>query len=189
LSNSTQIQPITAQQTFDQIEQELGAGMVPRIFLLLESNPNLLFHIWGEFREIILRGSLPRTIKEMVGLLVAANTHCDYVKVVHMHSLTLQGVDVNALKAISEGDYMPGQLSSTAHAALRFGALMVATRAAHANPPGVTPTWQELRQKSGEVLSSTNLTDGEKFELLATVAFFEQVCTIAVFLGLDPSQP
>lgn len=163
--------------------------MVPRIFLLLESNPELLFHIWGEFREVILRGSLPRTIKEMVGLLVAVNTHCDYVKVVHMHSLTLQGVDVNALKAISERDYTPGQLSSTAHAALRFGALMVGTRAAQANPPGVSPTWQEMRQQSGEALAATNLGDGEKFELLATVAFFEQVCTIANFLGLDPNQP
>lgn len=187
---STEDQAITAQQTFDQIEQELGAGMVPRIFLLLEGNPALLQHIWGEFREIILRGSLPRTIKEMVGLLVAVNTHCDYVKVVHMHSLTLQGVDPHALKAISERDYTPGQLSSTAHAALRFGALAVQMRAAHAKPAGAEgPTWQELRQQSADALASTNLSDGEKFELMATVAFFEQVCAIANFLGLDPNQP
>ncbi len=164
--------------------------MVPRIFLLLEGNPELLFHIWGEFREIILRGSLPRTVKEMVGLLVAVNTHCDYVKVVHMHSLTLQGVDVDALKAISERDYIPGQLSSTAHAALRFGALAVAMRAAHAKPEGSDgPTWQELRQQSTEALAATNLCDTEKFELMATVAFFEQICSIANFLGLDPNQP
>ncbi len=36
---------LLAQQTFEQIEQELGAGMVPRIFKLLESQPMLLAHL------------------------------------------------------------------------------------------------------------------------------------------------
>ncbi len=84
---------IPASETFEQIERELGAGIVPRIFKLLESHPDLLNHLWGQFRTIVLQGSLPRILKEMLGLVVATATHCDYVKGVHLHSLSLQGVD------------------------------------------------------------------------------------------------
>ncbi len=68
---------LLVQQIFEQIEQELSAGMVPRIFQLLEPQPMMLVHPWGQFRAIILQGNLPRVLKEMVGLAVAVATRCD----------------------------------------------------------------------------------------------------------------
>src|SRR5689334_4447231 len=100
-TNQLDLAKPSAQQIFDQIEQELGAGMVPRIFKLLEAYPDLLTHLWGQFRITILQGSLPRTLKEMAGLVVAVSTHCDYVQIIHMHSLTLQGVAKEALEALT----------------------------------------------------------------------------------------
>ncbi|MBV8883796.1 MAG: carboxymuconolactone decarboxylase family protein [Chroococcidiopsidaceae cyanobacterium CP_BM_RX_35] len=71
---------LLVQQTFEQTERELGAGMVPRIFQLLETQPMMLVHLWGQFRATILHGHLPRVLKEMIGLVVATATHCDYVQ-------------------------------------------------------------------------------------------------------------
>lgn len=180
---------LLAQQTFEQIEQELGAGIVPRIFKLLEPQPVLLAHLWGQFRAIVLQGYLPRVIKEMLGLVVATATHCEYVRVVHMHSLTLQGMDQKALEAVIRGEYGAKEISNVARAALQFAALATATRAAYDSSTEGQGTWQELRQQTAQALEDTGLEEEEKFELVATVALFEQICTVANLLDLDPSQP
>ena len=179
---------LLVQQTFEQIEQELGAGMVPRIFQLLEPQPMILVHLWGQFRATILHGHLPRVLKEMVGLVVATATHCDYVQGVHLPSLSLQGMDKQALEAVKQGDYGADVIGSVARNALRFAALTTATRAAYTSSSH-NGNWQELRQQTTEALEATDLEDEEKFELVATVALFEQICTVANLLALDPSQP
>ncbi|HEX2913370.1 MAG TPA: carboxymuconolactone decarboxylase family protein [Chloroflexia bacterium] len=176
----------SAQAVFNSIEQELGAGMVPRLFLLLENQPVLLEHLWGEFRTLILQGQLPRSLKEMVGLVVALTTHCDYVQVVHMHSLSLQGVTREALQAIKMEDFSSSNLNSLSQKALRFAALAVATRTASA---ASTEEWMELRNKTSQVLENSGFSPQEKFELIGTVALFEQICSVANLLQLDPSQP
>ncbi|MBD2099414.1 carboxymuconolactone decarboxylase family protein [Leptolyngbya sp. FACHB-261] len=182
---------VAVQPTFDQIEQELGAGMVPRIFRLLESQPDLLNHLWGQFRTVVLQGHLPRVLKEMVGLVVANATHCEYVRVVHLHSLTLQGVDQQALQAVSQGNYEAYGISRMARGALNFASTAVATRAAYANPTegNSGPSWEQLRTSTAQALASIGLEAEEQLELVATVALFEQICTVANLLSLDPSQP
>ena len=180
---------LLVQQTFEQIEQELGAGMVPRIFQLLEPHPMILVHLWGQFRETILHGHLPRVLKEMIGLVVATATHCDYVQGVHLHSLSLQGMDAQALEAVKQGDYGAEAIGTVARNALRFAALTTATRAAYGSSSEANRSWQEFRQQTTQALEDTNLEEEEKFELVATVALFEQICTVANLLALDPSQP
>ncbi len=180
---------LPAQQTFEQIEQELGAGMVPRIFKLLEPQPVLLAHLWGQFRVIVLQGDLPRILKELLGLVVARATECEYVQVVHLHSLTLQGMDRDALAAVNRGDYEAAELSNLTKAALRFAALATSTRAAYASATENRGRWQELRQQTTQALEATGLEEEEKFELVATVGLFEQICTVANLLDLDPNQP
>ena len=179
---------LLVQQTLEQIEQDLGAGMVPRIFRLLEPQPMMLVHLWGQFRAIILHGYLPRVLKEMIGLVVATVTHCDYVQKVHLHSLSLQGMDQQALEAVRRGDYGAQEISTVARNALRFTALATTTRAAYATSGQSNVTWQELRQQTAQALEATGLEEEEKFEMVATVALFEQICTVANLLALDPSQ-
>lgn len=179
---------VLAQQTFEQIEQELGAGMVPRIFKLLEPYPVLLTHIWGQFRTVVLQGNLPRVLKEMVGLVVATATHCDYVRLVHLHSLSLQGIDPKALEAVRRGDYGTQEIGTVARNTLRFAALATATRAAYTSSVEGEDTWQKLRQQTSQALEDTGLEAEEKFELVATVALFEQICTMANLFALEPSE-
>ncbi len=170
---------------FNQIEQELGAGMVPRIFKLLAPNPPMLANIWGQFRSCILQGALPRILKEMVGLIVARATYCDYVKIVHMHSLTLQGIDKQLLAAVSQGEYNSEQFSRLFLDTLRYTSLAVASLTSEpgdltANPP---------RLEAGQVLAQSGLNPIEQLELITTIALFEQMCTLANLLNLDPNQP
>lgn len=176
-----------SQQTFEQIEQELGAGMVPRIFKLLEPYPVLLTHFWGQFRDVVLQGNLPRVLKEMVGLVVATATQCDYVRLVHLHSLSLQGMESKALEAVERGDYGVQEIGTVARNTLRFAALATATRAAYTFPLEGQGTWRELRQQTSQALEDTGLEEEEKFELVATIALFEQICTMANLLALDPN--
>lgn len=178
---------LAAQELFDRIERELGAGMVPRIFKLLEPQPDLLANLWGQFQLTILQGYLPRVLKEMVGLVVATATHCDYVRAVHLHSLTLQGVDKKALEAVNRGNYGADEISIIARKVLQFAALAAATRTTYSNTD--VNKWEDLRQQTTHALDVIGLEEEEKFELVATVALFEQICTVANLLGLDPSQP
>jgi AhpD family alkylhydroperoxidase len=175
---------MTPQDVFDQIEQELGAGMVPRIFLLLESRPALLIHLWGQFRTIVLEGELPRVLKEMVGLVIASLTHCAYVRVVHLHNLTLQDVDADLLQSLKDGDFQLKGVSDLTEQALRFTVLSASTRSAYGDPH----VWPGMRQSSLDLLATMPLENSEKLELVATIALFEQICSVANLLNLDPNQ-
>lgn len=186
-NNTVYSTDISVQQTFDQIERELGAGIVPRIFRLLESKPELLAHFWGQFRSIVLEGQLPRTLKEMVGMVVAASTHCEYVQMIHLHSLTLQGVAKEVLNALASGNYTSTQFNSLSQKVLQFAAMSVTNRAAYANSD--SSDWLAMRHQNHQILDTLNLSQEEKIELVATVALFEQICTVANLFELDPSQP
>lgn len=161
---------------------------MPRIFKVLETQPLLLANIWGQFRAVVLQGSLPRVLKEMIGLVVAKATHCDYVRLVHLHSLSLQGVEPNVLEAVSRGDYEAVELSTVAQKALKLAALATATSVGYDDGLD-SSTWKQLRQQTTDTLNTMNLAQEEKSELVATLALFEQPCTLANLLALDPTQP
>ena len=175
---------LSVQQIFNQIELELGAGLVPRIFRLLEVNPILLNHLWGQFRVLVLQGLLPRTLKEMIGIIVAVTTHCEYVRTIHLHSLSLQSVANEALKALAEGDYNSEQLSTQTRQVLRWAALAASTHAGYTGSD-----WPSLRLETSQTLQTIGLDEDEIIELTATVGLFEELCTLANLLELDPSQP
>ena len=161
---------------------------MPRIFKVLETQPLLLANIWGQFRAVVLQGRLPRVLKEMIGLVVAKATRCDYVRLVHLHSLSLQGVEPNVLEAVSRGDYEAVELSTVAQKALKLAALATATSVGYDDGLD-SSTWKQLRQQTTDTLNTMNLAQEEKSELVATLALFEQLCTLANLLALDPTQP
>jgi hypothetical protein len=97
-------------------------------------------------------------------------------------------MEQQALDAVRQGNYDVEYFSSTAKEALRFATLATATRTAYSSVEEGT-SWQELRQQTAQALEHTGLEEQEKFELVATVALFEQICTVANLLNLDPSQP
>ncbi len=181
----------TSAMLFGEIERELGVGMVPRIFRLLEGQPAILAHIWGQFHAVVIGGRLPRTLKEMVGSIVADTTHCPYVQAIHLHSLATQGIDDATLTALRTGNYDDIRLSMTTRNALCFAFLAAKTHASYASP-GTQPGdehWRTLRAETHDALATSGLTNDEQGELVLTVALFEQICMVANLFALDPSDP
>jgi alkylhydroperoxidase/carboxymuconolactone decarboxylase family protein YurZ len=172
------------QQTFEQIEQEFGVNAIPQIFKLLESQPALLTHLWGQFHTLVLQGDLPRVLKEMVGLVIATATHCDHLYVVLMQSLAQQHAEPQTLTAIAEGDYESAAVSHATLSVLRFTAMAIVNRTAGGTL--AKSKWQLLQQQTKQALDDTGLEEGEQLELVATIALFEQLCLVANLLQLDP---
>lgn len=63
-----QITDPKARAVYDEIKVELGFGIVPNLFKSMATNPDVLEANWKKFRATILRGDIPRTLKEMVGV-------------------------------------------------------------------------------------------------------------------------
>lgn len=169
--------------TLEQIEQEFGTGTVPQVFELLKSQPVLLTHLWGQFHALVLEGDLPRVLKEMVGLVVATVTHCDHIRMVLIQRLAQQNVEQHTLIAIVRGHYDAAAVSHATLAVLKFTAMAIASRTA--SGALTKSNWQLLHHQTKQALEDTGLEEGEQLELVATIALFEQLCTVANLLKLD----
>lgn len=82
----------TVRRVFGEIQGELGFGIVPNIFRSMAAHPALLAANGEKFRQTILVGALPRTVKEMLGVIVSDHNRSQYARLVHLHSLSVQGV-------------------------------------------------------------------------------------------------
>ncbi len=151
-----------AQQTFHEIEQELGFGMVPNIFRSMGGQPQLLAANWQKFKATILQGSLPRNVKEMVGVVVSTINRSEYAKQVHLHSLSVQGVETLWLQQLANDDLHNTALPDTIQAMVVFA--RVAARDPHA-----------LTEDHYVALQDAGLTDDEVYELIATIDLFQSV--------------
>lgn len=107
----------TVVRVYREIESELGFGIVPNVFRAMGSMPRLLEANWNLFRATVLTGRLPRVVKEMVGVVVSYVHDSPYARDVHLHSLTVQGIDKDLLKVLARGD-TPTRGLSPAHAAV-----------------------------------------------------------------------
>jgi uncharacterized peroxidase-related enzyme len=151
-----------ALKVFEEIEHELGFGIVPNVFRAMAENPVVLEANWQLFRSTVLTGRLPRMLKEMVGVVVSHVHDSSYARLVHLHSLGVQGVSSAALSALAEGDIEVAELSPTSVAVLRF-----AQRVAR-NPGG-------LNASDFQALRDAGLDGAEVLEVLATVQVFSAV--------------
>lgn len=173
------------QPVFEQIEQEFSTDTVPQVFKQLESQPALLMHLWGQFHALVLQGDLPRMLKEMVGLVVAAKGRCDHICIVLSHSLIEQQADQQTLAAIVKGDFEAAVVSHATLAVLRFTAMAVLQYTACDTRDEYQ--WQQLQNQTRQALNDTGLEEGEQLELVATIALFEQLCLVTNLLPTAPA--
>jgi len=138
---------------YGEIERELGFGIVPNLFRAMAGQPAVLRATWDLFRATVLQGEIPRTVKEMIGIVVSAANNSVYAMAVHLHSLGTQGIADDVLAALAAGeDSAPGLAPSVtailkvAHTAARNGPLAVTdTDLAALEAEGVTPAeWGEV---------------------------------------------
>ena len=150
---------MTVTSTQQEIASELGFGIVPNLFATAEINPEVQTALWSAFRHLVLRGKLPRTVKEMMGVIVSKEAGSDYAAQVHLHALTLQGIEVPILEALERGETPTGVAEKT-QALLRFAF----EAARHPHDP------EQLA-----LLEGVGLSDAEQQEAVAVVALFRMV--------------
>lgn len=146
---------------YDEIRHELGFGMVPNIFKSMAISPSLLRAHWDKFRATMLHGLLPRTIKEMVGVLISRANGSVYAYSVHLHGLSVLGVADEVLKVLVE-DWQQCPLPEREKQILRFGLLA-----------GTDPL--RLSDADFAALRAHDLSDEEIFEIVATADLFASV--------------
>lgn len=62
------------------------------------ARPDLLSGVWEFTKSVIVQGSLPPTVKEMVGMVIAMQNNCRYCTVGHTHALESMGVPTEVIK-------------------------------------------------------------------------------------------
>lgn len=151
-----------------EIVGELGFGVVPNLFAAADANPEVQRALWRVFRHIVLRGTLPRTIKEMMGVVISQEAESRYAAQVHLHALTLQGVEGPILEALERGETPTGVPQKT-QALLRFA--YAAARRPH-DP-------EQLK-----LLQGVGLSDAEQREAVAVVGLFRMINTWTDLLAI-----
>lgn len=158
-------------QTLDrEISEELGFGMVPNIFAWAQGH-DLEGALWKPFRHIVLRGTLPRTVKEMMGVVVSQALGARYAAEVHLHALMVQGIQAEVLEDLRRGEAAP-DLPERVKALLRF---------AHAAADQLDPALlADLR--------SRGFSEVELQEAAAVVGLFRMVASWTEMLSIpvDP---
>jgi uncharacterized peroxidase-related enzyme len=164
--------PIVA-AVYEEIRRELGFGIVPNLFLSMALSPAILRANWDKFRATVLHGLLPRTLKEMVGVLISQVNGSEYALRVHLHGLSAMGMS-DAVLQMLVADYMRCPLPEREKQILRFG-LLVAT-----DPLSLT-------EQDYAALRALDLSDAEIFEIVATADLFASVNTYtdAIALPVD----
>ncbi len=149
--------------------------MVPNIFRSMGSNPHLLTANWQKFKATILQGQLPRTVKEMIGVVVSDIAGSEYAKQVHLHSLSVQGVQTLWLRQLTDDDSDNAALPDTIRAMVAFA------RKAATSPVGVSDA-------DFDDMIETGLTAEECFEIIATVDLFKSVNTYTDLMKVEIDQ-
>lgn len=158
---------------YDEIKAELGFGIVPNIFKSMATNPPFLESNWSQFRSTVLQGRLPRTLKEMIGVVISQANQSDYARQVHMHSLSALGISAEILQLLA-ADFANCPLPEREKAVIGFG-LQAATQP------------HRLNQADYQNLYDLGLDQAEIFEIIATANLFTGVnqYTDAIELEVD----
>jgi alkylhydroperoxidase/carboxymuconolactone decarboxylase family protein YurZ len=82
--------------------------MVPNAFAWAREVPEVQTALWKAFRRVVLRGLLPRTVKEMMGVVASRRAGSEYAARVHLHALMVQGVEAPLLQALERGQVPEG---------------------------------------------------------------------------------
>lgn len=83
-------------------------GLVPNVFKAMAAvSSDVLVQNWTAFRYTLLEGGLPRTLKEMVGLVVSRANGSDYAVSLHARILDRLGVCQDVVQCLAESGDCP----------------------------------------------------------------------------------
>lgn len=161
-------------KVYEEIRSELGFGIVPNLFKAMAGNPAVLTTRWNEFRSIVLQGRLPRTLKEMMGVVISDAHGSQYAKLVHLHGLHVMGTSEDLLDQLVN-DFDRCELPARQKELIRF-ALRSAT-APH-----------DVSADDYARLDAVDIDLEERLEVLATAGLFTAVNRFTDSIDLEVDQ-
>lgn len=143
---------------YGDIRTRLGLREVPCVFKAMAAvSHDVLVQNWTAFRQTVLEGALPRTVKQMVALVVAREQGCDYGISLFSQVLFQLGVDSPVVQSLAEH----GDCTDFPHPLRQ---LLAFARAYSLDPDGVDPDTLELEgfseDDSAEVVDAVLMTTG-----------------------------
>ena len=158
---------------YEEIQVELGFGIVPNLFKSMTINPGILEANWKKFRSTILKGDVPRTLKEMLGIAISQFNSSPYALNVHLHGLSSLGMSEEVLRTLVS-DFAACPLPEREKAVISFG-LKAATEP------------HTLTSKDYQHLYDLGLDNSEIFEIVATADLFTSInkYTDSISLEID----
>lgn len=163
LTDPAEVSDPVVQAVYGEIERELGFGIVPNVFRALGGFPQILQATWHLFRAVVLEGDVPRSVKEMVAVVVSAANQSEYALAVHLHSLSVQGVNEEVLAALAAGEQSAPGLAPSVEAILHLA-------------------WKAAREGAGSVSDADvaraeeqGVSQNELAEVIATINLFQYI--------------
>ena len=154
---------------YDEIERAFG--MVPNLFKTYAHFPALLRSNWEKTKALMMGGQLPRSLKEMIAIVVSRANACRYCVAAHGMMLQQLGFSEEQVRALEE-DIDRIDLSDRERAILAF------TQKSTTAPLSVT-------DGDVEVLRGHGLTDVEIVEVQGVMELFTGYNKFIDSLGVD----
>jgi AhpD family alkylhydroperoxidase len=88
---------LSKDELFTEIRQALGLSFTPTIFQYFSDDLTRLNQLWADTRANLLKGNLPRLLKDMIFVVVARSRNCQYCTTAHMAFCKMLGLNKSDL--------------------------------------------------------------------------------------------
>ena len=124
---------------------------------IMAERPDILAGMWGITKGVVVSGSLPPTLKQMIAMTIAMQNDCRYCTVGHTHALEAMGVPTEVIKSCA-ADPDLADVPPTQRAILQF-----ALKTARAP--------RSIDDDDFHTLRGQGLSDGEIMEVIMMAAW------------------
>lgn len=88
---------------YHEYQRTFGFPEVPNFIRMQGGSPSVLAGTWGLVQNVLGRGRLPRTVKELIWVAIAVDRECVYCEHAHIACCRILGVDERTIRALREG--------------------------------------------------------------------------------------
>ena len=142
-------------ETLEDVCSVYGVPSPPPLYWSLAASPTVLTGTWKLSVDIMNRGELPETLKQLIFLAVSTARRCEYCELVYMALCKVSGVAQSEVRAVMED--LDKVTPARTRAILRF-----AVKSAMAVHSLTDEDYDELRR--------LGLSDSELLEVMSTAA-------------------
>ncbi|MFT5756462.1 MAG: putative peroxidase-related enzyme [Alteromonadaceae bacterium] len=157
--------PEDVREIYDDILKNLGnEGLVDYFKVLGKHNKNILGATWDLLKKVLIKGELPRSLKELVFVAVSNENNCRYCTDVHSAVCKMMHVDENTLQKVLDKakDLNPKRVKVAIDFAIKM-AINVSS----------------ITSNDHQILMDVGLSKSEIFELMSLVSVTNYSNTLA----------